>query len=156
MGAVSLPEDIFVALKNVSRAAGLGALDARRVELGWGRFGVDYGEKTVANETGLVEQAIDFTKGCYLGQEIVARIFYKGKPSIPVVPLEVRGRADAPRPPLAIEARTEEGAGGDAGTLTSVAAAGEPAVWLAIGSVARRALDDGAGGSSLRAVEKYG
>jgi glycine cleavage system aminomethyltransferase T len=56
----SLADDIFGALKEASCAAGLAALDARRIELGWGRFGVDFGEETVANETGLVEQAIDF------------------------------------------------------------------------------------------------
>ena len=80
-----------------ARAVGLRALDARRTELGVGRYGVDFGEETVANETGLVAEAIDFTKGCYLGQEIVARIFYKGKPSQPVTALEVRDRTTPPR-----------------------------------------------------------
>jgi folate-binding protein YgfZ len=153
----SLADDLFAALEEASCAAGVAALDARRVELGWGRFGVDFDEETVANETGLVEQAIDFEKGCYLGQEIVARIFYKGKPSVPVLPLEVHGRAAAPAPPLAIQSRSANGGGkGDrAGTLTSVAPTAVPDVWLAIGSVARRALDDAAkleleGGGDVR------
>jgi aminomethyltransferase len=137
----SLAEDIFVGLVTGGRAIGLAALDARRVELGLGRFGVDFGPDTVANETGLVEQAIDFTKGCYLGQEIVARIFYKGKPSQPVVPLTVRGRRDAPAPPSPIHL-VDGGSGETCGAITSVTASSVPGEWLAIGNVSRRALDE--------------
>ena len=170
----SLAADIFVALterrvdsasaRSRGRAAGLAALDARRVALGVGRFGVDFGEDTIANETGLVEQAIDFKKGCYLGQEIVARIFYKGKPSMPVLPLAVSGRAGAPSPPLEIRRVGADGTGGSgetAGRLTSVAAADTEGTWLAIGTVSRRALDDGAklaleGGGEVRLRETAG
>ncbi len=155
----SLADDICAALTEGGRAASLAALDARRVAAGVPRFGVDFGDETVANETGLVEQAIDFTKGCYLGQEIVARIFYKGKPSQPVMALEVRGRPEAPEPPCSIQAITGTGAGEAGGTVTSVTAGGEPGVWLAIGAVSRRALDDGTalaleGGGEVRIRER--
>jgi folate-binding protein YgfZ len=155
----SLAEDIFVALAAGGRAAGLGALDARRVAAGVARFGPDFGDETVANETGLVDQAIDFTKGCYLGQEIVARIFYKGKPSQPLMALEVNGRPVAPEPPCSIHPIAGSGAGETCGTVTSVTAGGEPGVWLAIGAVSRRALDDGTalaldGGGEVRIRER--
>ena len=151
----SLAEDIFVGLSAGGRPVGLAALDARRVELGVGRFGVDFGSDTVANETGLVEQAIDFTKGCYLGQEIVARIFYKGKPSQPVMALSVRGRSDAPAPSSPIHLLVDGRSTGACGAITSVTASGVPGEWLAIGNVSRRALDEGAplaldGGGEVR------
>ena len=142
-GGRSRSKPLVAERKPSARAAGIAALDAHRAASGVARFGVDFGEETVANETGLVEQAIDFTKGCYLGQEIVARIFYKGKPSVPVMALEVRGRPAAPEPPCSIRAIVETGAAETCGTLTSVTAGGAPGVWLGIGSVSRRALDDG-------------
>jgi folate-binding protein YgfZ len=151
----SLAEDVFVALAAGGRAVGLAALDARRVELGVGRFGVDFGPATIANETGLLEQAIDFTKGCYLGQEIVARIFYKGKPSQPVLPLVVRGRQQVPTVPCGIHRVVDERPDGTCGALTSVCADSAPGDWLAIGNVSRRALDEAAplaleGGGEVR------
>lgn len=48
--------------------------DAARIEAGVPLFGVDFGERNLPQEVGRNEQAISFTKGCYLGQETVARI----------------------------------------------------------------------------------
>jgi folate-binding protein YgfZ len=61
----------------VSEAAG----DVLRVEAGRPRFGVDIDDTTIPQEAGLNERAVSFTKGCYVGQETVARLFYKGKPN---------------------------------------------------------------------------
>ena len=58
---------------------GLGALEARRVELGVPRFGRDFGTEHFPQETGLDAQAVSYTKGCYLGQEVIARIHYRGQ-----------------------------------------------------------------------------
>jgi aminomethyltransferase len=58
---------------------GLAALETRRVELGVPRFGRDFGADHFPAETGLEEQAVSFTKGCYLGQEVIARIHYRGQ-----------------------------------------------------------------------------
>jgi len=52
-----------------------------RVEAGRPRYGVDLDEATIPQEAGLNERAVSFTKGCYVGQETVARLFYKGKPN---------------------------------------------------------------------------
>jgi folate-binding protein YgfZ len=53
-------------------ACGTAALEARRIEEGIPRLGPDMGEKTLALEVP-VEAAISSTKGCYLGQEVIAR-----------------------------------------------------------------------------------
>jgi folate-binding protein YgfZ len=53
-----------------------------RVESGRPRWGVDLEpEAVIPQEAGLNERAVSFTKGCYVGQETVARLFYKGKPN---------------------------------------------------------------------------
>jgi folate-binding protein YgfZ len=52
-----------------------------RVEHGRPRYGVDIDESTIPQEAGLNERAVSFTKGCYVGQETVARLHYRGKPN---------------------------------------------------------------------------
>jgi tRNA-modifying protein YgfZ len=57
------------------------ATEILRVEHGRPRYGVDLDDTTIPQEAGLNERAVSFTKGCYVGQETVARLFYKGKPN---------------------------------------------------------------------------
>jgi folate-binding protein YgfZ len=57
------------------------AAEIVRVEHGRPRYGVDMDEGTIPQEAGLNERAVSFTKGCYVGQETVARLYYKGKPN---------------------------------------------------------------------------
>jgi aminomethyltransferase len=45
-----------------------------RIEAGIPRFGVDMDESNIALEAGLEDRAISFSKGCYLGQEVISRI----------------------------------------------------------------------------------
>jgi folate-binding protein YgfZ len=52
-----------------------------RVEHGRPRYGVDLDDTVIPQEAGLNERAVSFTKGCYVGQETVARLHYKGKPN---------------------------------------------------------------------------
>ena len=52
-----------------------------RVESGRPRYGVDVDDTTIPQEAGLNERAVSFSKGCYVGQETVARLHYKGKPN---------------------------------------------------------------------------
>jgi folate-binding protein YgfZ len=54
------------------------AWTAVRVEAGEPMMGVDIDERTIPQESGLVPDAVDFTKGCFLGQELVARIDSRG------------------------------------------------------------------------------
>jgi folate-binding protein YgfZ len=57
------------------------AAEIARVEAGRPRVGHETGPQTMPAEAGLEERAVSFTKGCYIGQEPVARLHYKGKPN---------------------------------------------------------------------------
>jgi folate-binding protein YgfZ len=57
------------------------AAECVRIESGRPRFLHDVGTDTIPQEAGLNERAVSFTKGCYVGQETVARLHYKGKPN---------------------------------------------------------------------------
>jgi folate-binding protein YgfZ len=57
------------------------AAECLRIESGRPRLGFDIGSETIPEEAGLNERAVSFTKGCYVGQETVARLHYKGKPN---------------------------------------------------------------------------
>jgi tRNA-modifying protein YgfZ len=61
----------------VSEAAG----EIVRVEHGRPRYGMDLDDTVIPQEAGLNERAVSFTKGCYVGQETVARLHYRGKPN---------------------------------------------------------------------------
>src|SRR5207248_1537042 len=52
-----------------------------RVERGRPRYGVDLDDTVIPQEAGLNDRAVSFTKGCYVGQETVARLHYRGKPN---------------------------------------------------------------------------
>ena len=57
------------------------AAEIVRVESGRPRFGVEMTSEAMPAEAGIVERAVDFQKGCYIGQEPVARLHYKGRPN---------------------------------------------------------------------------
>jgi folate-binding protein YgfZ len=57
------------------------AAEIVRVEHGRPRYGIDLDESTIPQEADLNERAVSFTKGCYVGQETVARLYYRGKPN---------------------------------------------------------------------------
>jgi aminomethyltransferase len=80
--------DLFLApasgesLRDALLAAGAQAVtdeacEILRIEAGIGHYGVDMDESNVVTETNL-EDAVSFTKGCYLGQEIIVRIKHRG------------------------------------------------------------------------------
>ena len=71
------------------------AAECLRIESGRPRYGVDLDDTVIPQEAGLNDRAVSFTKGCYVGQETVARLFYRGKPN-----RHLRGlRADSPLTP---------------------------------------------------------
>jgi folate-binding protein YgfZ len=57
------------------------AAEIARVEAGRPRIGHETGPQTMPAEAGLEARAVNFTKGCYIGQEPVARLHYKGRPN---------------------------------------------------------------------------
>ena len=62
-------------------AVPVGLLAATTVRIEWGEpvMGIDVDEATIPQESGLVDQSVSFTKGCYVGQELVARIDSRGR-----------------------------------------------------------------------------
>jgi folate-binding protein YgfZ len=95
--------------------AGRQAYDALRIEVGEPVMGIDLDDTTIAQEADLVDGAVDFAKGCYLGQELIARIDSRGH-----VNRRLRGvvvRTNVLPPPGARVVADEV----TVGTLTSVA-----------------------------------
>jgi folate-binding protein YgfZ len=66
-----------VGVPAVSEEAG----ECLRIESGRPRLGFDMDAETMPQEAGINERAVSFTKGCYVGQETVARLHYRGKPN---------------------------------------------------------------------------
>ena len=58
-----------------------GIAELLRIESGRPRYGIDLDDSVIPQEAGLNDRAVSFTKGCYVGQETVARLFYRGKPN---------------------------------------------------------------------------
>jgi len=93
------------ALEGMLGAAGAvqvtdGAAEIVRVESGRPRFGLDMGPEHMPAEAGIVERAVNFEKGCYIGQEPVARLHYRGKPNRTLRGLRLSGPASPGEPLL--------------------------------------------------------
>jgi len=82
--------------------AGTWALEARRIAAGVPRIGLDTDHRTIPNEIGLLGPAVHLDKGCYRGQETVARVHNLGRPPRRLVRLHLDGSVDA-LPPLGAE-----------------------------------------------------
>jgi folate-binding protein YgfZ len=95
-----------------ARPCGMEALEGRRVDLGIPRIGLDMDESTLALEVP-VDWAISQTKGCYLGQEVVARGTARGHVNRKLVGLTLEG----PLPPIGATLVRD---GRDVGRLTTV------------------------------------
>ncbi|MEO5803866.1 MAG: aminomethyltransferase family protein, partial [Verrucomicrobiota bacterium] len=73
LGAVA--DKLIAAAKQVGGCAcGWDALEVARIEAGIPRFGADMDEMNLPPEAGLDSRAVSYTKGCYIGQEVIARI----------------------------------------------------------------------------------
>ena len=87
--ATDLGVDVVCAAEDAERVRGAldvpvvpeAAAEVLRVESGRPRYGLDLDDATIPQEAGLNERAVSFTKGCYVGQETVARLHYRGKPN---------------------------------------------------------------------------
>ena len=73
LGAVM--DKLITAAKTVGgRVCGWLALETARIEAGTPRYGIDMDETNLAPEAGIEARAISYSKGCYIGQEVIARI----------------------------------------------------------------------------------
>ena len=76
-----------------AKEIGTWALDAERVAAGRPRIGFDTDHKSIPNELGLLNKSVHMSKGCYRGQETVAKIFNLGAPPRRLVKLHLDGSA---------------------------------------------------------------
>jgi folate-binding protein YgfZ len=108
--------DLWAALQAAgARPVGYKALETLRIEAGLPRYGVDMDETNIVTETGL-DDAVSYTKGCYVGQEIIARIKYRGH-----VAKKLSGLLFAAEVKVAVGATIKSRDGKDIGRTTSVA-----------------------------------
>ena len=104
-----------------------------RIEAGIPKFGVDMDEKTIPLEAGLAESHISHTKGCYVGQEIIHRIYSRGHTNRELAGLVISGDS--------VPARGEKlhlpgaGSGKEAGWITSAAESPAKGSIIALGYV---------------------
>jgi folate-binding protein YgfZ len=135
-------------VKAGAHAAGTAALELLRIAAGIPRYGIDIRPRDLPQETEQ-ERALNFTKGCYVGQEIVERIRSRGAVHRKFTGFEVHGQLPAPSSKILVE-------GKDVGEITSAAslpaASGDHRV--ALGYIRREIATPGqlveAGGSQLR------
>lgn len=72
------------------RPIGWHAFNIARLEAGTPLFNIDFGPTNLPHETGILRKRVSFTKGCYLGQEIVARMESLGRPKQTLVGLTIQ------------------------------------------------------------------
>ena len=90
---------VYDALAGVEgvRPCGWMAYNIARIEAGWPLFQIDFTSDNLPAETGVLHDRVSFTKGCYLGQEVVARMHSLGQPKQKLVALRL---ADSQEPRL--------------------------------------------------------
>ena len=86
-------DEMKEAFSSTAIQVGTWALDAERVAAGRPRHGIDTDFKTIPNELGVLNGAVHMNKGCYRGQETVAKIYNLGKPPRRLVLLHLDGHA---------------------------------------------------------------
>lgn len=112
-------------------------VEVRRIEAGLPRYGVDVSEENFPFEANL-ERAISYTKGCYIGQELVARVKYRGHVNRAFAGLRLEGDT-VPPPGALIMAEGKE-----IGRVTSAARSLALGVPIALGYLRREHLEPGA------------
>ena len=111
--------------------------EERRIEAGTPRYGVDMGEDRLPIEAG-INDAVSFDKGCYLGQEVIARATNLGHINRRLVGLVLDGEA-----PAAAGAKLSSPSKPDAGWITSSARSRRLGKTIALGYVHRTLWDPG-------------
>ena len=108
-----------------------------RLENGVARFGEDFTEREIPHETRLIDRAISFSKGCYLGQEIVERVRSRGQVNRQLMHLAIPGQtAPAAHTKLSLEGR-------EVGEVTSAAYSPEAGLVFALGYVRAQTIASG-------------
>ncbi|MDQ3135595.1 MAG: hypothetical protein M3Q76_12495 [Acidobacteriota bacterium] len=91
-----------------ARPCGHETLEVLRIEAGVPRYGVDVDETNVVLEAGTEDEAVSYTKGCYVGQEIIARIHWRGHVAKRLAGLSL-AVAEMELPAVGAEVKTADG-----------------------------------------------
>jgi folate-binding protein YgfZ len=91
---VFLPRAELESFLAAQTPAGLWAYESRRIAAGVPRIGVDTDHRSIPNELGLLGPAVHLDKGCYRGQETIARVHNLGRPPRRLVRLHLDGSVD--------------------------------------------------------------
>jgi hypothetical protein len=89
-----LPDAAAELVRRGGRAAGMWAFEALRIAARVPRLGVDTDHRTIPHEVGWIDTAVHLNKGCYRGQETVARVHNLGHPPRRLVFLDLDGSVD--------------------------------------------------------------
>jgi folate-binding protein YgfZ len=132
-------QDVWRAGRSLGmRAMGTSAFEAIRVEAGWPVYGWDIDASNLPQEMGRTARALSFTKGCYLGQETVARIDAMGHVNRHFIGLIVAHDADPPDRGAQVLSRSGSGSGEKiVGQVTSSAYSPSRGHAIALGFVRR-------------------
>ena len=146
--AVARTADHLAALGAIP--AGPDAYEAARIGAGVPRFGADLTPENFPGEAGVLDRAVDFGKGCYPGQETVARMRYRGHPNKTLHKLSCADERPAPGTSIFQGEKR-------VGTLTSVSPVPESGAILALGYLSRTTDLDApiaAAGSGVRVLHE--
>lgn len=139
---VCAADDWDAVRRTIEQAGGVpmnpAAFEQARIEAGWPWYGVDISEQNLAPEVGRDAQAISYTKGCYLGQETIARIDALGHVNRSLVGVLFTG-TEIPSAGLALAH-----AGQEVGQVTSAAWSPKRSAPLALAYVRRGSCQAGA------------
>jgi folate-binding protein YgfZ len=108
------------------------AYETARIEAGFPRFGADITPENFPAEAGILDKAVSFSKGCYPGQETVAKMYYRGHPNRTLHRLKIEGPPPSPGAPILQEEK-------QVGTITSIAPLTIDDRTLALGYLSRNA-----------------
>src|SRR3990170_1003671 len=111
------------------------AYETARVEAGVPRFGADITPENFPAEASILDRAVSFSKGCYPGQETVAKMYYRGRPNRTLHQLEIEGSPPSPGAPIFQEEK-------QVGTITSIAPLTIDGRALALGYLSRNTQND--------------
>ena len=90
--------ETVTAFNSANLQIGTWALEAERIASGRARIGLDTDHKSIPNEIGALNKSVHMNKGCYRGQETVAKVFNLGQPPRRLVLLHLDGSAvDLPK-----------------------------------------------------------
>jgi folate-binding protein YgfZ len=122
-------------IKAGAQPVGPDAYETARIAAGFPRFGADITPENFPAEAGILERAVSFSKGCYPGQETVARMRYRGHPNKTLHRLAVEGLPPTPGTPILQNEK-------QIGTITSTTPLPVNGRHLALGYLSRNAKAD--------------